>query len=142
VRPIGEVTMTPKGAAQCWWTLHLRIHLSGCCSHDSFDRSCWQGAYGWRLDPNVKSYSSYEQWEAPPDPENVQVGNSSVPGMTVPMTAACPTRAGTLAVSAAFIQHSALVMQLESVNVAAGREELESLGLAPPPRHIEQRSTR
>jgi hypothetical protein len=61
-----------------------------------------QGAYGWRLDPNVKAYSSYEQWEAPPDPETVQ---------------------------------------LESVNVSAGREELEALGLAPP-RHMEQRSMR
>lgn len=61
-----------------------------------------QGVYGWRLDPNVKSYPSYEQWEAPPDPENVQ---------------------------------------LESVNVAAGREELESLGLAPP-RSMDGRSTR
>ena len=36
--------------------------------------NCRQGVYGWRLDPNVKAYSSYEQWEAPPDPENVQVG--------------------------------------------------------------------
>lgn len=32
-----------------------------------------QGVYGWRLDPNVKSYRSYDKWEAPPDPEAFQV---------------------------------------------------------------------
>lgn len=32
-----------------------------------------QGVYGWRLDPNVRSYQSYDKWEAPPDPEPCQI---------------------------------------------------------------------
>mmetsp|Transcript_15084 Transcript_15084/g.45563 ORF Transcript_15084/g.45563 Transcript_15084/m.45563 type:complete len:356 (-) Transcript_15084:398-1465(-) len=37
-----------------------------------------QGVYGWRLDPNVKPYRSYEKWEAPPEPEPVQTESVDV----------------------------------------------------------------
>lgn len=32
-----------------------------------------QGVYGWRLDPNVRSYRSYDKWQAPPEPDPCQV---------------------------------------------------------------------
>ena len=35
--------------------------------------SVLQGAYGWRLQPEVKVYSSYEKGDCPPEPENVEI---------------------------------------------------------------------
>ena len=32
-----------------------------------------QGAYGWRLQPEVKVYSSYEKGDCPPEPESVEI---------------------------------------------------------------------
>lgn len=32
-----------------------------------------QGVYGWRLQPEVKVYSSYEVGDAPPEPEHVDL---------------------------------------------------------------------
>ena len=32
-----------------------------------------QGAYGWKMAPDVKSYRSYEKWDQPPEPEPHQV---------------------------------------------------------------------
>lgn len=32
-----------------------------------------QGAYGWRLQPEVKVYSSYDKGDCPPEPENVDI---------------------------------------------------------------------
>ena len=31
-----------------------------------------QGVYGWRLQPEVKVYSSYEAGDPPPEPEDVE----------------------------------------------------------------------
>jgi hypothetical protein len=106
----------------------------------SFNRR--QGAYGWRLDPNVKAYSSYEQWEAPPDPENVQVGTRDLRAHSSSVVCSHHDRALQMpSHDAIYLNPDTSWMQLESVNVSAGREELEALGLAPP-RHMEQRSMR
>ena len=32
-----------------------------------------QGAYGWRLQPEVKVYGSYEKGDCPPEPESVEI---------------------------------------------------------------------
>ena len=32
-----------------------------------------QGVYGWRLQPEVKVYSSYEVGDAPPEPEHIDL---------------------------------------------------------------------
>ena len=32
-----------------------------------------QGAYGWRLQPEVKVYSSYDKGDCPPEPESVEI---------------------------------------------------------------------
>eukprot|EP00891_Asterochloris_glomerata_P002846 jgi/Astpho2/2846/fgenesh1_pg.00050_%23_109_t len=74
-----EAYSFPKPGSSDWLVMQCRTNRRSAwaaqVASDAGMQHCLvyrQGAYGWRLHPAVKAYSSFERHDVPPEPENVQ----------------------------------------------------------------------